>query len=67
MIAKYYGKVKSDDEYNQIRAKYGDTTSKDAQLSALRFLGLNARFVTNGNSALLENEIRKFGRASCRE
>jgi hypothetical protein len=58
MIAKYYGKVKSDDEYNQIRSKYGDTTSKDAQLAALRSLGLNARFITNGNPALLENEIR---------
>jgi hypothetical protein len=49
MIARYYGKVKSDDEYNKIRAKYGDTTSKDAQLAALRSLGLTARFVTNGN------------------
>lgn len=58
MIARYYGKVKSDDEYNKIRAKYGDTTNKDAQLAALRALGLNARFVTNGNAALLENEIR---------
>jgi hypothetical protein len=58
MIAKYYGEVKNDDEYNVIRAKYGDTTNKDAQLAALRSLGLTARFVTNGNAALLENEIR---------
>ena len=58
MIARYYGKVISDDEYNKVRAKYGDTTNKDAQLAALRALGLNARFITNGNSALLENEIR---------
>jgi len=58
MIAKYYGKVKSDDEYNGIRARYGDTTNKDAQLAALRSLGLTAKFVSNGNSALLENEIR---------
>jgi hypothetical protein len=58
MIARYYGKVKSDDEYNKIRAKYGDTTSKDAQLKALHSLGLTAKFVTNGNAALLENEIR---------
>ena len=58
MIARYYGKVKNDDEYNKIRAKYGDTTSKDAQLAALRSLGLTAKFITNGNSALLENEIR---------
>jgi hypothetical protein len=58
MIARYYGKVKSDDEYNKIRAKYGDTTNKDAQLEALRSLGLTAKFITNGNAALLENEIR---------
>lgn len=58
MIAEYYGKVKSDDEYNRIRSKYGDTTNKDAQLKALRELGLNARFITNGNAAILENEIR---------
>ena len=42
MIARYYGKVKNDDEYNKIRAKYGDTTSKDAQLAALRSMGLTA-------------------------
>lgn len=58
MIARYYGKIKSDDEYNKIRAKYGDSTNKDAQLAALRSLGLTAKFVTNGNAALLENEIR---------
>jgi hypothetical protein len=58
MIARYYGKVNNDDEYNKIRAQYGDTTSKDAQLAALRSLGLTAKFITNGNSALLENEIR---------
>jgi hypothetical protein len=60
MIAAYYGKVKSDDEYNKIRAKYGDTTNKDAQLAALRFLGLEAIFTTKGNAALLENEIRNM-------
>ena len=58
MIAAYYGKVKTDDEYNKIRAKYGDTTDKDAQLATLRSLGLQATFITNGNSAKLENELR---------
>jgi len=58
MIAEYYGKVKSDDEYNRIRIKYGDSTSADAQLATLRSLGLTARFITNGNVAILENEIR---------
>ena len=58
MIAKFYGKVKSDDEYNAIRAKYGDTTDSQAQLAALRSLGLQARFVTNAAPGLLELELR---------
>ena len=40
MVAAYYKKVETDDEYNKIRAKYGDTTSVEAQLAALRSLGL---------------------------
>ena len=58
MIAKYYGKVKSDDEYNAIRAKYGDTTLVEAQLTALRSLKLQARFVTNAAPGLIETELR---------
>ena len=58
MIARYWGKVKDDDEYNKIRAKYGDSTSSDAQVKALRSLGLTPRFITNGNASLLETEIR---------
>jgi hypothetical protein len=58
MIAAYHGKVKTDDEYNKIRAKYGDTTDNKAQIQALQSLGLKAKFITNGNSAILENEIR---------
>ena len=58
MIAKFYGKVKSDDEYNAIRAKYGDTTDSQAQLAALRSLKLQARFVTNAAPGLIELELR---------
>jgi hypothetical protein len=58
MIAKYYKKVSTDDSYNLIRSKYGDTTSAEAQIATLRSLGLNARFIMNGNASLLENEIR---------
>jgi len=58
MIAKFYGKVKSDDEYNAIRGKFGDTTDSQAQLAALRSLGLQARFVTNCAPGLLELELR---------
>ena len=58
MIAKFYGKVRSDDEYNKIRSKFGDTTDSQAQLAALRSLGLQARFVTNAAPGLLELELR---------
>ena len=58
MIAKFYGKVKSDDEYNAIRSKFGDTTDSQAQLAALRSLGLQARFVTNAAPGLLDLELR---------
>ena len=60
MIARYHGKVKNDDEYNKVRAKYGDTTDAQAQVLALRALGLtNSRFVTNCAPGLLESELRQ--------
>jgi GH24 family phage-related lysozyme (muramidase) len=58
MIAKFYGKVASDDRYNAIRSQFGDTTDSQAQLAALRSLGLDARFVTNCAPGLLETELR---------
>jgi len=58
MIAKYYGKVKSDNEYNKIRSEFGDTTDAQSQLAALRSLGLQARFVTNAAPGLLDVELR---------
>lgn len=57
MIAKFYGKVGSDDAYNRIRAKFGDTTDSAAQIAALQSLGLKARFVQNASVALLESEL----------
>jgi hypothetical protein len=57
MLAMYWGKVKNDDEYNRIRARFGDTTSSQAQLSTLRFLGLKADFFTNGSKADIIKEI----------
>ena len=57
MVARYYGKITSDDAYNKFRAKYGDTTDASAQVSALKALGLNARFVTNCTAAQLQAEL----------
>ena len=57
MVAAYYKKVRTDDEYNEIRAKYGDSTSVDAQLAALCSLGLQAEFRKNGDADLVEREL----------
>lgn len=57
MLAAFWEKVSSDDEYNQVRSKFGDTTDAQAQLAALRHLGLKADFHTNGDRRDLEAEI----------
>ena len=57
MVAAYYLKVATDDEYNAIRAQFGDTTSVEAQLAALRSLGLDAEFRKDGDAAMVELEI----------
>lgn len=57
MLAMYWGKIANDDAYNAIRAKYGDSTDAQAQLAALRSLGLKADFFTNGTPKALEAEI----------
>ena len=58
MVARFYGKVKSDDEYNRIRARFGDTTDAGAQLRALGSLGLQASFRQNGTAEILEQLLR---------
>jgi hypothetical protein len=57
MIARYYGKLSTDDEYNKIRASFGDTTDAQAQVKALRSIGLDARFRSDCSVSTLESEI----------
>jgi hypothetical protein len=57
MVAKFYGKVSNDDEYNSIRARFGDSTDPAAQLQALRLLGLQAEFEQKLGIADLEEEV----------
>lgn len=57
MLAIYAGKLSNDDEYNQIRACHGDSTDPQAQLAALRSLGLKADFRTDGTIDTLKQEI----------
>lgn len=58
MLARFHGRVRNDDEYNQIRRAYGDTTSASAQLQALRHLGLRSYFWTNGTRVDLLRELQ---------
>jgi hypothetical protein len=57
MVARYYGKVNGDYEYNALRARFGDTTDPKAQIAALKALGLTATFEMDGTVEDLENEI----------
>jgi GH24 family phage-related lysozyme (muramidase) len=57
MLATYWGKEPNEDDYNSLRQSYGDTTSAEAQLAALRHLGLQAEFRTDGALQTLRDEI----------
>ena len=57
MVARYYGKISGDYEYNKIRARFGDTNDPKAQIAALKSLGLTATFEMDGTVEDLENEI----------
>jgi GH24 family phage-related lysozyme (muramidase) len=57
MLAMYWGKEPNENTYDKLRARYGDSTSSDAQLAALRALGLKADFRTDGTVAMLKGEI----------
>lgn len=51
------GSVKGDDDYIKKRQRFGDTTDSGAQVRCLQSLGINARFITNGNNALIKKQI----------
>lgn len=59
MIAMFHGKIGNDDEFNKVRARFGDTTDPNAQLGALRSLGLTANYFQNGRSTDIEREINE--------
>lgn len=57
MVAALHGAVQTAEEYGTVRQQFGDTIEVSAQLAALRKLGLNAEFRTDGDEAVLEAEI----------
>lgn len=58
MVARFWKCVASDDAYNVVRSRYGDTTDAMAQVKALQSMNLDARFITNASVTLIENELR---------
>lgn len=63
MIAEYLGAeprgVAGERAYDAVRTQYGDTTVAEAQLAALRHLGLDAYYETSGNKARIIQLIDK--------
>jgi hypothetical protein len=57
MVAAFHGKVKTDDEYNGIRKRFGDTTNHLAHVSALESLGLVATFDRSATRSRLVSEL----------
>lgn len=57
MLAAFWGKEPNENTYDSLRQCYGDSTSSEAQLQALRSLGLQADFRTDGTVAMLKAEI----------
>lgn len=53
MIAAFNNKVHDENTYNHLRQKYGDSTNSMAQLGALRHLGLDAHYATDGTKERL--------------
>ena len=47
---RFYKKITTQEEYERVRAKYGDTTSVFAHVEALTSLGLQVRFVDNADA-----------------
>jgi uncharacterized protein YvpB len=57
MVAAYYGVVNSQQEYSEVREKFGDTIYAKSHVNALKALGLNAEFRNDANDAVIEAEI----------
>ena len=59
MLAASAGLVSSDNEYIYHLAHFGDTTSVNAQLQTLRYLGLDVEFTMEGNPQMIEEAISR--------
>jgi hypothetical protein len=53
------GRHVSDESYNRIRERIGDSTNPQVQVKALRQMGVNARFVQNADRETIRQELAK--------
>ena len=57
MVAMYWGAIHHQDEYHQVRPRFGDSTEASSQIRTLQHFGLNARFVQVGSKEKLKAQI----------
>lgn len=57
MIAKYYGVVETQKEYDDVRREFGDTRQALSHIKALERLGVRPEFVMDGTIDLIEAEV----------
>ena len=57
MVAADQSRLLNPQDYDKVRAKFGDTTEVEAHVRALKEYGLTAEFVDNATPDLLEAEI----------
>ncbi len=67
MLLKYLKpeSIRSDDDYLRIVLSYGDTTKPNVQLRALKYFGIEARFIQNGNLQTIKNQINNSKPVPC--
>jgi hypothetical protein len=65
MLAAFYGKCRTDDEYAKVRRRFGETTDPLAQVHALGSLGLIAEFRTSCNRADIVGQIEAGRPIAC--
>lgn len=54
MLAAFWGRVPTDDAYNLVRRRYGDTTSVEVQRRTLQHFGLVVTFTQKGTWPMVE-------------
>jgi hypothetical protein len=57
MVAAFHGRVRTDDEYNEVRVRFGDTTNPLSHVGALEHLGLVAKFSRQAGRPQIEGEV----------